>query len=321
VLLRRPRWLVVFAVVVAGLLGGPYAWYRYSFPFGWNHCCDKQLYFTLRNYAESHDGRFPAGEATPEASLSLLYGKVGFDPSYLLCGKTGSELTARQLLSQGKLLGPETCGWNYVDGLNLADDPRLALFWDKEGLGHNGQRLSDGGHIVMFVSGSSEHIPAPKWQPFLDEQAHLRAQRSTAMVVTRRARSGDRERGRSEHLAQARRLAVRSCSSPSTGRQIRAPKHDFAAQTALKRVRPSSRLAKEARLCTFSTGNQDRILNCVPGQTIRPNLAAQSFDESEAFPRIECTWPFLDLMTTSRWRRSSARSVLERARRRNIRNE
>jgi hypothetical protein len=177
--LRRHRWLVVSAVVVvAGLLGGPYACYRYSFPFGWNHCCDKQLYSTLRNYADSHDGHFPAGEATPEASLSLLYGKVGFDPSYLLCGKTGSELTARQLLSQGKLLGPETCGWNYVDGLTLADDPRLALFWDKEGLGHNGQRLSDGGHIVMFVSGFSEHIPAAKWQSFLDEQAHLRTQRS-----------------------------------------------------------------------------------------------------------------------------------------------
>ena len=110
--LRRYRWLAAFVVVVAGLVGGGYACYRGLYPFGWSHCCDKQLFSALRNYAESNGGHFPAGEATPQASLSLLYGKVGFDPSYLLCGKTGSESTVRQLLSQGKLLGPETCGWN-----------------------------------------------------------------------------------------------------------------------------------------------------------------------------------------------------------------
>jgi hypothetical protein len=176
--LRRYRWLVVPVAVVVGLFGSGYAWYRNNYPFGHSHCCDKQLYSTLCNYAESNGGRFPAGEATPEASLSLLYGKVDFDPSYLLCGNSGSQSTVRQLLSQGKLLGPETCGWNYVEGLTLADDSRLALFWDKEGLDHFGGRLAEGGHIVMFVSGSREHIPATKWQSFLDEQARLRAQRS-----------------------------------------------------------------------------------------------------------------------------------------------
>ena len=52
------------------------------------------------------------------------------------------------------------------------------MFWDKEGLGHNGEWLPDGGHIVMFVDGSHKHIPATQWQSFLDEQARLRAQRS-----------------------------------------------------------------------------------------------------------------------------------------------
>ena len=177
--LRRYRWLVVSVVVVAGMVGGPYAWYRYLFPFGWSHCCDKQLYLALRNYADINGGNFPAGEATPEASLSLLYGK-GFDPAYLLCGKTGSESTAQQLLSQGKRLGPETCGWNYVEGLRSDDDSRLALFWDKEGLGHNGQRLSEGGHLVMFVSGFTEYIPAMKWDEFLAEQKVLFANRKNA---------------------------------------------------------------------------------------------------------------------------------------------
>ena len=32
----------------------------------------------------------------------------------------------------------------------LDDDRRLALCWDKVGLGHNGERLPDGGHTVLF---------------------------------------------------------------------------------------------------------------------------------------------------------------------------
>jgi len=56
----------------------------------------------------------------------------------------------------------------------------LALFWDKEGLGHNGQRLSQGGHIVMFVSGFTEYIPATEWDKFLAEQKVLFANRKNA---------------------------------------------------------------------------------------------------------------------------------------------
>jgi hypothetical protein len=181
--LRRYRWLVVSVVVVAGMVGGAYAWYRYIFPFGWSHCCDKQLHLALRNYADSNGGNFPAGGATPEASLSLLYGRVGYDPSYLLCGKTGSESTVQQLLSQGRPLGPDTCGWNYVEDLRSDDDFRLALFWDKEGLGHFGQRLSDGGHNVMLVGGFTEYIPATKWVEFLAEQKVLFAKRKNAKRV------------------------------------------------------------------------------------------------------------------------------------------
>ena len=65
-------------------------------------------------------------------------------------------------------------------GSTLADDSRLALFWDKEGLGHNGQRLWDSGHIVMFVDGFTKDIPAMEWDKFLAEQKVLFANRKNA---------------------------------------------------------------------------------------------------------------------------------------------
>lgn len=169
---RKVGFLLVAVSLV--LVVGLYAWYRWNFPYGWSHCCDKQLYFALREYAETHGGAFPAGESTPEASLGLTYGNLSFDCAYLLCGKALSEASVKEILDQGERLGPDSCGWNYVEGLRLGDDSRLALFWDKEGLGHNGQRLPNGGYIVMFLDGISRYIPASDWSAFLSEQEKLR---------------------------------------------------------------------------------------------------------------------------------------------------
>ena len=49
------------------------------------------------------------------------------------------------------------------------------LFWDKAGLGHNGERLPGGGHYVCFVRGAIEHVPGDRWNEFLAEQKKLRA--------------------------------------------------------------------------------------------------------------------------------------------------
>jgi len=58
-------------------------------------------------------------------------------------------------------------------GLAVKDDPRLALFWDKVGLGHSGQRLSDGGRMVIFVGGRRGYIPGPQGEAFLEQQQAL----------------------------------------------------------------------------------------------------------------------------------------------------
>jgi len=171
---RRKRILLLSLTALAVVAVLPYAWYRYHFPYGRSHCCDKILSNELRTYADSHDGWFPRGEASPEASLSLLYRQ---DPgnAETLRGKTVPSEVVHDILERGELLSPDTCGWHYVEGLRKDDDPQLALYWDKAGLGHNGERLWGGGHRVCFIQGF-QYIPEDKWPQFLEEQERLRAE-------------------------------------------------------------------------------------------------------------------------------------------------
>jgi len=128
----RPFLLTAIVPVLLMLIVG--AWWRHRYPFGWSHSCDKGLMFALDQYATDHNGSFPAGESTPEASLSLLYPDYGNE--YLLHGKTVHVETVRRVLEGGGRLGPDTCGWHYVEGLRQGDNRDLALCWDKVGLGH-----------------------------------------------------------------------------------------------------------------------------------------------------------------------------------------
>ncbi len=192
----RRRLLIVILVAGALFHLGRAAYY-YEFPYGYNHCCDLQLSGSLLNYAYKHGGWFPRGESCPEASLSLLY----YDDHretypHLLAGRTVPEELTAERLSQGKLLTPETCDWHYVEGLRSDDDRRLALFWDKVGLGHDGQRMPPGWHTVLFVDGQRRTYTAEEWPEFLAEQQKLlaevpkhRAAAAKPSVVPRRIQS------------------------------------------------------------------------------------------------------------------------------------
>jgi hypothetical protein len=182
---RAARWLAIATVIMIWIVAIGYAYWRYEFPYGPSHCCDLPLHFSLREYAEAHGGNFPAGAATPEASLSLLYGTTAHVTADLLRGKSVPESVVREILARGERLTPETCGWHYVENLRLDDDPRLALFWDKAGLGHNGERLSGGGHLVMFIDGRRRHIPSSEWPEFMAEQEKLLAKAANAPRDTR----------------------------------------------------------------------------------------------------------------------------------------
>ena len=173
------KWFRRIAPAILLLIGlaavGRWLSLRWYLPYGWSHSCDKMLILSIRSCAETNGEVLPTGEATPEASLSLLY------PDYLdaaiLRGKSVPESLVKEILERGDRLGPESCGWHYVDGLTLEDDPHLAVFWDKAGLGHNGQRLWRGGHVVSFLNCTSRHVTAAEWPQFIEEQETLLAGR------------------------------------------------------------------------------------------------------------------------------------------------
>lgn len=173
---RLTKRAAIVVAVVAVLAAVGYSSYRDRYPHGWSHCCDKQLMFALFAYADRHGGWSPRDEASPEASLSLLHRDApGSVDANLLRGKTVPEAAVRSRLDAGQLLTPETCGWHYVEGLRNDDDPRLAMFWDKAGLGHNGERLPDEGHFVCLVTGLIDYVPGERWEEFLTDQQRLRA--------------------------------------------------------------------------------------------------------------------------------------------------
>ena len=161
--------------MVLVVLGGNH--FKSKFPFGQSHCCIIGVMGALEQYARENGGRYPTGESSPEASLSLLCRSNYLDADATR-GMTISENTVRDILDRGDLLGPDTCGWHYTDGLTLADDTRIALLYCKQPLGHNGQTTKDGGRQVVFVSGNIEWISGSKWPSFLQEQKELLSKRS-----------------------------------------------------------------------------------------------------------------------------------------------
>jgi len=176
------RYLLGGAITSMVVALGLYAFYRYTYPYGYNHCCDLLLLRALEEYAETHEGAFPAGGPTPEASLSMLYSNVDWVSPDLLRGKTVSGSVAREALKRDGRLGAESCGWHYVEGLRVDDDYGLAIFWDKVGLGHSGARLSRPGHTVVFVGGETRTISESTWAAFLSEQQRLLSERTNAVL-------------------------------------------------------------------------------------------------------------------------------------------
>jgi hypothetical protein len=153
-----------------------YAWHKHHYPYGWSHCCLTGLGGSLRLYSGDHNGKFPAGGSSPEASLSLLL--TNYCDLYTLKGKTVDIEAAEAVFEQNGVLDSNTCGWYYVEGLTEGDNPEIAIVWDKiAGLGHNGQRLQNESRAVLYLDGHEGYIPASQWAEFLQHQQKLLAAR------------------------------------------------------------------------------------------------------------------------------------------------
>jgi hypothetical protein len=172
---RRPKVIkilvLIFAVICVAVIAGR-IWYHSNYPYGWSHCCIAQVGLGLRQYAMDHEGWLPYGEATSEASLSLLCA----DPVWIFSvrGKNVPLAVAKAALERTGVLSPESCGWHYIEGLREDDNPEIAVLWDKmRGLDHNGRRHSGMAHEVSLMDGSHRGVSEANWPKFIADQKVL----------------------------------------------------------------------------------------------------------------------------------------------------
>ncbi len=164
---RKLKWAVI---IVASIVCSTWVWLRLTYPYGPSHCCSDVLSTSLGSHATNHGGWFPHGGKTPEASLAIL---CAADTNLLdvVRGKNIPLKLACKNWSADGSLGPESCGWNYVEGLRADDVPGIAMAWDKIfGLGHNGQRIRGLAHEVIMIDGSKKGIALKEWPKFAMEQ-------------------------------------------------------------------------------------------------------------------------------------------------------
>lgn len=160
--------MVVLVFMMATTLFG-----RWRHPYGRSENALFFLSLALSSYASQNDGMLPFSLQGPEAALTPLaeHDLEGLGPS--LRGKTVSlQKTMRRLRSGGQL-DAETCGWHYVQGLRTTDPGRIAVMWDKVGLGNRGERIPGGGHEVLYLNGQREIVPLRDWGKFLAYQDDL----------------------------------------------------------------------------------------------------------------------------------------------------
>lgn len=205
---RRAIVSIVAACFALLLLSG-WTLLQWRYPYGRSHCCIKSMFLALELYAQEHGGSFPAGQASPEASLSLLH-LEGLLDADILRGKTVKEELVRTTFAAGSPLGPETCGWQYVEGLSQADDARIAILWSKGELGHYGEHFLHPAREVLLLGGGTKWITHPKWASFQKEQEQLLKSRKS--VATNSVSSREDRVMSVEKSSGKRTVATRSAT-------------------------------------------------------------------------------------------------------------
>jgi hypothetical protein len=158
----------IFTIVVisVGVMAAAALLYGHiMFPYGDRGAVQPSMYFSLRNFADKHDGYFPSGIE--------------------LAGLSGDIESTVASLRGGLPLTEAISSWIYVSGLHRDDPPDTAILWESRfGLYRNGKRNGFEGRSVLFISGAISNIARQDWDSFLKQQSYL----SNAYRVNRSGR-------------------------------------------------------------------------------------------------------------------------------------
>ena len=173
------RRIAIFLVVA--ICASAAVWWKLAqkkYPYGRHHACSKNLGLSLRLYANDHGGWYPFGGKTPEESLSLM--RSNGDPysiTHVMRGKHLEQKNVDDAFARDGVLGPSSCGWHYVEGLQKDDSPQLAVAWDRvTGVNHFGQWSKELQCEIVRLDGSTDHIPVKAWPEFVEQQKKLLAE-------------------------------------------------------------------------------------------------------------------------------------------------
>jgi hypothetical protein len=165
--------LIAFLILALGVCAALVVFFRKSIaPYGHREAFMRGMDRCLQDYAEAHQGSFPAGENAYSA-IAKLYPDYCF-PCELLAGLSGNIEDVTNALRTGQSLSNVT-SWNYVPGLRQDDDPQIALLWEsKAGLSSSGRWKIKRTRPVLLLSRDTINIPTSEWSDFTIRQQLLR---------------------------------------------------------------------------------------------------------------------------------------------------
>lgn len=139
--------------------------------------CMPQVTLSLRQYAIDHAGRFPYH--TNGYGDALLMMKAEINGSWSLLTGPGYDASVfEEADAHGNDVDESRCGRVYVQGLSEADNPEIAVVFDKVASPgdhcHLPRRLwREFGRDVGFVDGSWKSVPEHRWPEFVHQQVDL----------------------------------------------------------------------------------------------------------------------------------------------------
>jgi hypothetical protein len=172
--------VVVLVLLFVGVVSAIYYVRSHPLVFNeslWQHAhCMKQAGMALRIYASQNNGRFPNHPNGYGDALLMMSPHPG--EWHCLTGPGYNTSAFAAALASGGDVDESRCGRVYVQGLNEANDPRIALLFDKVAAPDDHcqfpYRLWAGFvREVCFVDATSRAVPVEQWAGFAREQIDL----------------------------------------------------------------------------------------------------------------------------------------------------